>query len=77
MKLKILCSVLCLNSSLYGDVTVISSCNHFSVEILKKLLFWDAYNVTEDADLGLRLAQMGYKTRIIDSETLEESPTAF
>ncbi|QJT94608.1 glycosyltransferase [Wolbachia endosymbiont of Diaphorina citri] len=51
------------------------SSNHFSVEILKKVLFWDAYNVTEDADLGLRLAQMGYKTRIIDSETLEESPT--
>lgn len=52
------------------------SSNHFSVEILKKVLFWDAYNVTEDADLGLRFARMGYKTRIIDSETLEESPTA-
>ncbi|WP_168456255.1 glycosyltransferase family 2 protein [Wolbachia endosymbiont of Ctenocephalides felis wCfeJ] len=51
------------------------SSNHFSVEILRKVLFWDAYNVTEDADLGLRLAQMGYRTRIIDSETLEESPT--
>ncbi|MFP3015628.1 MAG: glycosyltransferase family 2 protein [Wolbachia sp.] len=51
------------------------SSNHFSVEILKKVLLWDAYNVTEDADLGLRLAQMGYKTKIIDSETLEESPT--
>ncbi|MDR1139757.1 MAG: glycosyltransferase [Rickettsiales bacterium] len=51
------------------------SSNHFSVEILRKVLFWDAYNVTEDADLGLRLSQMGYKTRIIDSETLEESPT--
>ncbi|QOD38812.1 glycosyltransferase [Candidatus Wolbachia massiliensis] len=50
------------------------SSNHFSVEILRKVFFWDAYNVTEDADLGLRLAQMGYKTRIIDSETLEESP---
>ncbi len=50
------------------------SSNHFSVKILKKLFFWDAYNVTEDADLGLRLAQMGYKTRMIDSETLEESP---
>uniref|UniRef100_A0AAU7YND7 Glycosyltransferase family 2 protein n=1 Tax=Wolbachia endosymbiont of Oeneis ivallda TaxID=3171168 RepID=A0AAU7YND7_9RICK len=51
------------------------SSNHFSVEVLKKVLFWDAYNVTEDADLGLRLAQMGYKIKIIDSETLEESPT--
>lgn len=50
------------------------SSNHFSVEILKKVFLWDAYNVTEDADLGLRLAHMGYKTRMIDSETLEESP---
>ncbi|WP_225536758.1 glycosyltransferase family 2 protein [Wolbachia endosymbiont of Mansonella ozzardi] len=51
------------------------SSNHFPVEILRKMLFWDAYNITEDADLGLRLSQMGYKTRITDSETLEESPT--
>ncbi|MDM8335189.1 glycosyltransferase family 2 protein [Wolbachia pipientis] len=51
------------------------SSNHFSVEIMRKALFGDAYNVTEDADLGLRLTQMGYKIRIIDSETLEESPT--
>ncbi|WP_395463237.1 glycosyltransferase family 2 protein [Wolbachia endosymbiont of Cantharis cryptica] len=50
------------------------SSNHFSVEVLRKVFLWDAYNVTEDADLGLRLAQMGYKTKIIDSETLEESP---
>ncbi len=50
------------------------SSNHFSVKALKKAFFWDAYNVTEDADLGLRLAQMGYKTKIIDSETFEESP---
>ncbi|WP_410541879.1 glycosyltransferase family 2 protein [Wolbachia endosymbiont (group E) of Neria commutata] len=50
------------------------SSNHFSVEILKKVFLWDAYNVTEDADLDLRFAQMGYKTRIINSETLEESP---
>ncbi len=50
------------------------SSNHFLVEILKKAYLWDAYNVTEDADLGLRLASMGYNVKIIDSETLEESP---
>lgn len=50
------------------------SSNHFSIKALKKVFFWDSYNVTEDADLGLRLARMGYKTKIIDSETLEESP---
>lgn len=52
------------------------SSNHFSVKILKEVFFWDAYSVTEDAELGLRLAQIGYKTRMIDSETLEESPIA-
>ena len=33
---------------------------------------WDAHNVTEDADLGLRLARSGYRTRVIPSVTLEE-----
>lgn len=50
------------------------SSNHFRMEVLKKVYLWDAYNVTEDADLGLRLASMGYYTKVIDSETLEESP---
>lgn len=34
---------------------------------------WDAHNVTEDADLGIRLARLGYKTVLISSETLEEA----
>ncbi|MCP1168881.1 glycosyltransferase family 2 protein [Limimaricola litoreus] len=34
---------------------------------------WDAYNVTEDADLGVRLARHGYRTELIDSVTLEEA----
>ncbi|MEL6588185.1 MAG: glycosyltransferase family 2 protein, partial [Pseudomonadota bacterium] len=34
---------------------------------------WDAHNVTEDADLGVRLARQGYKTEIIDTTTLEEA----
>lgn len=48
--------------------------NHFPVKILKELYAWDPYNVTEDADLGLRIAQSGYRTAMIDSITLEESP---
>ncbi|NRA29890.1 MAG: glycosyltransferase [Parvularculaceae bacterium] len=35
---------------------------------------WDAHNVTEDADLGLRLAQRGYALSTIASTTLEEAP---
>jgi glycosyltransferase involved in cell wall biosynthesis/O-antigen/teichoic acid export membrane protein len=40
---------------------------------LKKLQGWDPFNVTEDADLGIRLFRRGYKTAIIDSTTLEEA----
>jgi glycosyltransferase XagB len=38
---------------------------------------WDPFNVTEDADLGIRLARMGFVTDVIDSETFEEANTAF
>ncbi|WP_185962145.1 glycosyltransferase family 2 protein [Palleronia caenipelagi] len=34
---------------------------------------WDAHNVTEDADLGIRLARKGYVTELIDTTTLEEA----
>jgi cellulose synthase/poly-beta-1,6-N-acetylglucosamine synthase-like glycosyltransferase len=48
--------------------------NHFKVNALRGVGFWDAYNVTEDADLGVRLYSYGYKTALLDSYTLEESP---
>lgn len=48
--------------------------NHFRTHILKSIHAWDPFNVTEDADLGLRLAEAGYQTRILDSVTLEEAP---
>lgn len=47
--------------------------NHFRTEYLQKLSGWDAFNVTEDCDLGMRLANKGYKTAIINSVTLEEA----
>jgi glycosyltransferase XagB len=50
------------------------SSNHFKTHILKLAGGWDPYNVTEDADLGYRLAKHGYKTRILDSITWEEAP---
>jgi cellulose synthase/poly-beta-1,6-N-acetylglucosamine synthase-like glycosyltransferase len=34
---------------------------------------WDAHNVTEDADLGLRLARHGYRTEVIHIVTEEEA----
>lgn len=47
--------------------------NHFRTKDLQRLEGWDPFNVTEDADLGVRLFRMGYKTAIIDSTTLEEA----
>lgn len=47
--------------------------NHFRTSDLHKLEGWDPFNVTEDADLGMRLFKRGYKTAIIDSITLEEA----
>lgn len=47
--------------------------NHFKTALLRQLKGWDAFNVTEDADLGSRLFKLGYTTAIIDSTTLEEA----
>ena len=40
---------------------------------LERLGGWDAWNVTEDADLGLRLVRDGYFTQILPSTTFEEA----
>ena len=47
--------------------------NHIALDRLKALGEWDPYNVTEDADLGTRLAAHGLKTAMIDSYTMEEA----
>ncbi len=47
--------------------------NHFRMEALKELDGWDPYNVTEDCDLGIRLAMAGFRTDILSSTTWEEA----
>jgi cellulose synthase/poly-beta-1,6-N-acetylglucosamine synthase-like glycosyltransferase len=47
---------------------------HFYTATLREVGGWDPYNVTEDADLGMRLARFGYRSDMIDSTTLEEAP---
>lgn len=47
--------------------------NHFRVEALRELGGWDPFNVTEDADLGVRASAMGLEVGIIDSTTWEEA----
>lgn len=47
--------------------------NHFRTTILRKLGGWDAYNVTEDADLGMRIYRAGLRAEVLDSPTYEEA----
>jgi len=47
--------------------------NHLQAKVLAEAGGWDPYNVTEDADLGLRLARRGYRTGVLESITWEEA----
>lgn len=47
--------------------------NHFRTSTLRQLGAWDAFNVTEDCDLGLRMADFHLRTAILDSTTYEEA----
>ncbi|OAN73042.1 hypothetical protein A8B78_19250 [Jannaschia sp. EhC01] len=44
--------------------------------VLEAVGAWDAHNVTEDAELGLRLARAGYQTEIVETTTFEEANAA-
>lgn len=55
-------------------LTLGGTSNHFKVSVLEKVGYWDAYNVTEDAELGIRLYANGYKIAMLDSYTMEEAP---
>lgn len=48
--------------------------NHFRIEALRAVGGWDPYNVTEDADLGIRLVRCGYRSGTITRPTYEEAP---
>jgi glycosyltransferase XagB len=47
--------------------------NHFRIEALRNIGAWDPHNVTEDADIGLRMARLGYRAATIPSITNEEA----
>ncbi len=47
--------------------------NHFKTHVLRELRAWDPFNVTEDADLGIRMTQKGYRVGVIDATTFEEA----
>jgi cellulose synthase/poly-beta-1,6-N-acetylglucosamine synthase-like glycosyltransferase len=47
--------------------------NHFRTEALRTLGGWDPFNVTEDADLGIRASAEGYQVAVVNSTTYEEA----
>ncbi|MCV3739425.1 glycosyltransferase [Rhizobium sp. TRM96647] len=48
--------------------------NHFRTDVLRTCGGWDPHNVTEDADLGMRLHRMGYRCATLRRPTLEDAP---
>ena len=51
--------------------------NYFRRDALTRVGGWDAWNVTEDADIGLRLARFGYVAGMATPPTLEEAPVSW
>jgi cellulose synthase/poly-beta-1,6-N-acetylglucosamine synthase-like glycosyltransferase len=62
-------------SALGLPVALGGTTNHFRLNALRRVGGWDAWNVAEDADLGVRLARFGARVGALDSETVEEAPT--
>lgn len=50
--------------------------NHFKLAVLKEIGSWDPYNVTEDADLGMRLSRAGCRIKTLSLPTYEEAPAS-
>jgi cellulose synthase/poly-beta-1,6-N-acetylglucosamine synthase-like glycosyltransferase len=64
-------------SAIDAPVPLGGTSNHFRCDVLKELGGWDPFNVTEDADLGVRLHRLGYRTGILESTTYEEANSDF
>lgn len=47
--------------------------NHFRIEVVRAVGGWDPFNVTEDADLGMRFTMGGWRVGVLDSTTYEEA----
>ncbi|MEK7522562.1 MAG: glycosyltransferase, partial [Patescibacteria group bacterium] len=59
--------------SIHAPIPLGGTSNHFRTKDLHFLKGWDAFNVTEDCDLGMRLVKHGFRTAVINSMTLEEA----
>ncbi len=63
--------------SINAPIPLGGTSNHFRTSDLRKFGGWDPFNVTEDADLGIRLAKHGYTTLVLDSVTMEEANSQY
>lgn len=59
--------------SIKAPIPLGGTSNHFKTKDIRLIHGWDAFNVTEDCDLGTRLTKHGYQTAIVDSTTYEEA----
>jgi len=59
--------------SINAPIPLGGTSNHFRTNQLRALEGWDPFNVTEDADLGMRIVKRGFLTAVMDSYTMEEA----
>ena len=64
-------------ASIRAPILLGGTSNHFRRAALLDIGAWDPHNVTEDADLGLRIWRKGYRTDMITRPTWEDAPTEF
>ncbi len=64
-------------ASMQAPIPLGGTSNHFRRLALRSLGGWDPYNVTEDADLGIRMFREGYTVKVLESVTLEEANSDF
>jgi len=64
-------------ASMNAPIPLGGTSNHFRRVVLQALGAWDPFNVTEDADLGIRMFREGYTVRVLESTTLEEANSDF
>jgi glycosyltransferase XagB len=64
-------------SAVNAPIPLGGTSNHIRRDLLIALGAWDPFNVTEDADLGVRMRRCGYRCAVLDSTTYEEANTDF
>jgi glycosyltransferase XagB len=64
-------------ASMGAPIPLGGTSNHFRRVALQAMGAWDPFNVTEDADLGIRMFREGYTVRVLESTTYEEANSDF